>query len=176
MINNNTKVGFDAQNRPVVVYHKYDGNGNTQLFNARLENGAWVPHQTTNWDYRWDFGGGGTLIFEIEVEGVKVQSDGSLTQRYYHAQYGGWGAFRLNPDTLVAEEDIAPPLPYPAELDTVESTTLEMAARWQQDSGQTPDPDVRYLLRWETLPENRDMPRDPIPPPSMLRLYGFRSP
>lgn len=176
MINNNTKVGFDAENRPVVVYHKYDQAGNTQLFNARLENGEWVPHQTSDWDYRWDFGGGGTLIFEIEVEGVQVQSDGTLTQRYYHAEYGGWGAFRLDPLTLAAEASIAPPLPYPAELDTPESTTPGMVTRWQHDAGQGPDSAVRYMLRWETLPENRDMPRDPIPEPTLLRLYGFRTP
>src|SRR5690606_33935290 len=126
MINNNTKVGFDADNRPVVVYHKYDGEGSTQLYNARFENGAWVVHQTSDWDYRWDFGGGGTLVFEIEVEPLELLGDGTLIQRYYHAQYGGWGAFQLNPETLAAEADIEPPLPYPRELDTPESATPEM--------------------------------------------------
>jgi hypothetical protein len=39
------------------------------------------------------------------------------------------------------------------------------------DSGQSPDPRTRYLLRWETLPENRDQPRrGQLPPPTMLRL------
>lgn len=174
MINNNTKVGFDAQNRPVVVYHKYDGSGATQLYNARLENGAWVVHQTTDWDYRWDFGGNGTLVFEIEVEGVKATPDGTLTQRFYHAQYGGWGAYRLDPDTLRAVEEIAPPLPHPPELDEPESSTAGMIVRWQRDWADSGDGDVGYYLRWETLPSNRDMPRNPVPPPTELRLYGFR--
>lgn len=174
MINNNTKVGFDSQNRPIVVYHKYDENGFTQLYNARLENGQWVVHKTSDWDYRWDFGGGGTLVFEIEVEPATVQPDGTLTQRFYHAQYGGWGAFRLNEDTLAAEETIDPPLPYPRELDTVESATPGMVVRWQSDSGAGPDPDIVYMLRWETLESNRDEPRDTIPPPTQLKLYGFR--
>ena len=30
------------------------------------------------------------------------------------------------------------------------------------------------MLRWETLDSNRDMPRSPIPPPTRLRLYGFK--
>src|SRR5262249_39649324 len=46
MINNNTKVGFDSQNRPVIAYHKYDASGNTQLYNARFENGRWTTHVT----------------------------------------------------------------------------------------------------------------------------------
>lgn len=175
MINNNTKFGFDAENHPVIVYHKYDANGNTQLYNARFEDGAWVSHQTTNWDYRWDFGGEGTLVFEIEVEGIRVQADGSVTQRYYHANYGGWGALRLDPTTLAAIESIDPPLPYPEALDVPESTTAGMVTRWQADGGAGADASVVYMLRWETLESNRDMPRDTIPPPTRLRLYGFRA-
>jgi len=179
MINNNTKVGFDAQNRPIVAYHKYDADGNTQLYNARFEDGAWVSHRTTSWDYRWDFGGGGTLVFEIEVEPVVAAADGTLTQRYYHARApqaadnGGYGALRLNPETLEAEAEIDPPLPYPRELDTPESATPNMVTRWREDDGAPADPGVVYLLRWETLPSNRDEPRDTIPPPTMLRVYGF---
>jgi hypothetical protein len=174
MINNNTKVGFDTEGRPVVVYHKYDASGATQLFNARLENGAWVAHQTTDWDYRWDFGGEGTLVFEIEVEGVHSQADGTLTQRYYHAQYGGWGALRLDPDTLEAVAEIEPPLPYPRELDESESQTAGMVVRWQSDWADDDSSELRYLLRWETLPSNRDLPRNPVPAPTELRLYAFR--
>ncbi len=174
MINNNTKVGFDTQNRPIIAYHKYDQNGKTQLYNARFENGSWVVHQTSQWDYRWDFGGGGTLVFEIEVEPVEVQPGGTLTQNFYHSQYGGLGAFRLNPTTLAAEATIPQPVPYPSELARVESSTAEMEVRFRKDDGASPDPTILYMLRWETLPSNRDMPRSTIPPPTKLRLYGFR--
>jgi hypothetical protein len=174
MINNNTKVGFDAQMRPIVAYHKFDQAGNTQLYNARFENGAWVVHQTSDWSYRWDFGGGGTLVFEIEVQPVELQQNGMLTQNYYHSQYGGLGAFRLNPTTLAAEATIPQPVPYPAELADVESPTAMMEVRWRKDAGNGPDTGIVYLLRWETLPSNRDMPRSPIPPATKLRLYGFR--
>ena len=123
MINNNTKVGFDSQNRPVVAYHKFDAAGNTQLFNARVEGGRWVTHQTSNWNYRWNFGGGGTLIFQIQLDGVKVEPDGTLVQVWYHMQYGGWNAFRLDETTLASVATIGRTLPYPVALDTVESTT-----------------------------------------------------
>lgn len=172
LINNNTKVGFDAEQRPVIVYHKYDNNGKTQLFNARVEDRAWVVHQTSNWDYRWEFGGEGTLVFEIEVEGVVVQPDGRLTQTFYHSQYGGWGAFELDPVTLEAVRTIEPPLPYPPELDRPESNTAGMKVRWAKDWSHTTS-DYTYMLRWETLDSNRDMPRSPVPPATTLRLYGF---
>lgn len=177
LINNNTKVGFDAEGRAVIVYHKYDANGKTQLYNARVEAGKWVVHQTSEWDYRWDFGGEGTLVFELEVEGVKVQADGRLTQTFYHAQYGGWGAFELDPETLRAVRTIDPPLPYPKELDQVESSTEGMRVRWAHEWARSSADSVpnayTYLLRWETLDSNRDMPRSPVPEPTTLRLYGF---
>ena len=174
MINNNTKVGFDAQNRPIVAYHKFDSAGNTQLYNARFENGKWVPHKTSSWNYRWAFSGQGTLVFEIEVEPVTVDAAGNLTQRWYHAQYGGWNAFALDPTTLAATAMLGRSLPYPVSLETVESTTAGMHVRWADDSGAGPDPSIIYMLRWETLDSNRDMPRTPIPPATHLRLYGFR--
>lgn len=174
MINNNTKVGFDSQRRPVVAYHKFDAAGNTQLYNARYEDGRWVVYETTDWSYRWDFGGQGTLVFQIELEGVRVRADGALVQDYYHARNGGRGTLRLDETTLRAIETLPPDTPYPRALDTPQSTTEGMIVRWAKDAGTGADPSVRYMLRWETLPSNQDMPRATIPPPTRLRVYGFR--
>lgn len=181
MINNNTKVGFDPDNRAVITYHKFDSPGGaTQLYNARFENGAWVVHQTTHrWGYRWAFQGGGTLIFPIEFEGVRTLRDGTLVQRYFHAyelnvdRKVGWGTFLIDPETLEAVEVIEQPLPYPRELDPPESPFVGMASRWAADMGISPDPDIFYMARWETLDSNRDQPREIIPPPTMLRVYAF---
>jgi hypothetical protein len=174
MINNNTKVGFDSMNRPVVAYHKYDGSGNTQLYNARVEGGRWVTRQASSWNTRWNFGGGGTLVFEILLEGVRVASNGSLIQVWYNQRQGGWSAFRLDDTTLVSQATLGRTLPYPVELERVESTTTGMGVRWASDTGAGPDATVIYMLRWETLPENMDQPRPTTPPPTRLRLYGFR--
>jgi hypothetical protein len=65
-------------------------------------------------------------------------------------------------------------------LDTPESTYKDpptqqgMVVRWQQDCGSGPDPNIKYMLRWETLPSNNDQARTNIPPATKLRLYGFR--
>ncbi len=32
MINNNTKIGFDSEDRVIISYHKFDHEGNTQLY------------------------------------------------------------------------------------------------------------------------------------------------
>ena len=46
--------------------------------------------------------------------------------------------------------------------DTPESTTPGMVVRWAQDAGKGPDSNVLYMLRWETLESNADMPRATI--------------
>ena len=47
-----------------------------------------------------------------------------------------------------------------------------MGVRWRGDSGEAPQEETWYMLRWETLGANRDRPREePWPPPSMLRVY-----
>lgn len=172
MINNNTKIGFDAQQRVVLSYHKNDAAG-TQLFNARREGNSWALHKTSSWQTTWAFGGQGTLEFDIVVEPVAVQSNGDLVQKWYHAQYGGWGAFRLDPNTLAAQAQIPPPLPYPSALDTPTSSTPGMVVQWAEDSGTSPDANKKYLLRWETLPSNRDQCPATAPGPEPLRLYGI---
>lgn len=177
MVNGNTKIGFDAQVRPVISYHKFDAQGKTQLYNARREAGGWRIYQTSDWDYRWEFQGGGTIRFEIGFGPVVRRPDGSLTQTWQHVKHGS-GNWKLDPQTLKPTGK-APPRSsgLPKGFSRVESAWPGMEVRTAADLSPGDDMEVRYLLRWETLPSNRDRPRpEPFPPPSMLRLYDFRGP
>jgi hypothetical protein len=174
IINGNVHLGFDAQKRPIVSYHKYDEKGNTQLYNARMEGGQWKVYQTSDWDYRWDFGGGGTLIFEVGLGPVQLEADGTLTQYYRNKKHGS-GTWILDPQTLkpIGKKAAAPGLP--SALTTLESNWPNIEVRRSADSGKSGDANVRYMLRWETLPSNRDRPHPaPWPPASTLRLYKLR--
>jgi hypothetical protein len=171
MINGNTKVGFDTRGRPILSYHKFDAQGKTQLYNARREADGWTIYQTSDWDYRWAFQGGGTIRFEIGLGPVTVEPGGSLIQAYRHAKHGS-GRWKLDEKTLQPTGP-APPRPrLPAQLRKLQSDRPGMGVRTASDLGESGEAGARYLLRWETLPSNRDRPRpgDP-PPPSMLRLY-----
>ena len=170
-VNGNTTIGFDLENRPVISYHKFDAQGKTQLYNARREAAGWKVYQTSDWDYRWEFHGGGTIHFEIGFGPVRVEADGTLAQTYHHVKYGS-GTWKLDPQTLKPIGRLSGRHPLPKAISRVESTWPEMSVRTAGDSGASGQPGVRYLLRWETLPPNRDKPRPaPFPPPSTLRLY-----
>ena len=67
MINNNTVAGFDARGRVLIVFHKFDAAGDTQLFVARREAKGWRIVQASAWKgFRWDFGGTGSLDFSVD--------------------------------------------------------------------------------------------------------------
>ena len=178
LINPCQGIGFDTQGRVIVTYTKYDADGNTQLMNARLENGAWRVIQTSDWNYRWNFSGGGTIIGEISVGPVETQG-GALAQSYSHAKLGG-GRWSLDEATLKPTGKTASRVQFPKETGRNEHDMPGMAVRRASDwaanpeTGLSPDGFV-YRACWESLPANRDKPQPGgIPPPSRLRVYKMR--
>lgn len=174
MINMNFNIGFDAQNRVILSYHKYDEKGFSQIYNARREDGRWNIVQTSAWDWRWDFTGGGCVPCEVGGDAISPTADGFLAQGYRNREKGR-GVWKLDPATL-----------KPVGTITVERD--KMPPDWGKVQGSFPGLQVKsarneahdgsgviYLLRWETLPVNRDRPRpEPWPEPSPLTLWELR--
>jgi hypothetical protein len=178
LINPCQALGFDAQGRVVVTYTRYDAAGNLQLMNARCEGGAWKVVQTSDWNYRWAFSGGGTIIAEVGVGPVSVES-GALVQSYSHAKLGG-GRWRLDEATLKPVGKAAGGIRWPKEVGRVEHALPGMGLRHASDlaadsaTGASCDGYV-YRACWESLPANRDRPQPGgVPPPSRLRVYRLR--
>ncbi|MDZ7616418.1 MAG: BNR-4 repeat-containing protein, partial [Patescibacteria group bacterium] len=176
LINGNTYIGFDTQGRVIVTYHKHDANGHTQIYNARREADGWRIYQATDWQYRWEFEGGGSIHFEIGVAPVEVAPDGTLEQSYRHAKYGS-GRWRLDEATLRPVDPAPRRRLQPGEIGRLRSDFPGMQVRRAADQGQSGDATIEYLLRWETLAANRDRPREgDLPSPSSLRLYKLVTP
>ncbi len=174
LINMTQSLGFDDQKRVVISYHKHDENGYTQAYCARLENGKWVFYKVSDWTYRWEFGGGGSIGAEIRLGGVKPEADGGLSMSYWHIKEGQ-GIWKLHPQTLQVIGTYPPPdNEIPDELEQVTSGYPGMTVNLSGARGKGIRPEEQYVLRWETLDRNRDRPREKIPPPSELRLYILR--
>jgi hypothetical protein len=109
-----------------------------------------------------------------------------LTQSYSHVQYGS-GIWQLNEATLQPESNLGSSL-WPAGLEQPRRTgmtvhwlksmgLISMAGTFLNSTSTPPkDPSTVYALRWETMPENQDQPRTPIPAPTPLVLYTFKDP
>ncbi|MFC4556292.1 BNR repeat-containing protein [Georgenia faecalis] len=180
MINNNAQVGFDADGAPVVAYHKYDEEGNTQVYVARPDDSAagWENVQVSDWTGAWDFSQPGTLVFQVEIYWApEVLPDGNL--RLDVTCRGEARTFILDGETLEPIEEIATPATEPAAVSELRSDYVhpvpgeggtDMQVNLNDDSGAAgsfhardlvpdADEDLRYLLRWESLGENQDRPR-----------------
>ena len=175
LINGCCRLGFDSRKRPVVSYHKYDEKGNSQIYCARFEGDAWRVRRVSDWEgYRWSFGGGGSIPFEIRVGGVEPLDDGRLALSYRNKL--GSGTWALDEETL----EVLGPAPegrkrkprVATSYHEMESDFLGMSKKRAGDLGSSGSAGVRYELSWETLGRNRDRPRKPpYPEPSMLRVY-----
>ncbi len=170
MINESTVVGFDGSGRVIVSYHKFDASGFTQIYNARNENGTWAIYQTSNWDYRWYFSGGGTIENEIDLGPVTVGADGQLLQGYKHPRHGQ-GVWVLDEATLKPVTTFLGGTQLLGVSAVPQTKFSGMAVRWKADTGATPPEGPQFFLRWEAQPVNRDRERKTIPPPTSLKLY-----
>jgi hypothetical protein len=170
LLNGTQAVGFDADGRVVISYLKYDGAGNTQMYFARFEGGRWVSRQATQWSYRWDFHGGGSLGTQIHI-GPLQSSDGKLAVAIDHKVYGA-GVWEVDPATLklTGQPKLAPSTVHGLEEDEQVSAT-KLFDRTAEDAGVARGDGVRYTLHWQTLGEYRDHPRPGgAPAPAMLTL------
>lgn len=174
IINGCTKLGFDSLKRPIISYHKFDADGNTQIYNARCEDGVWKTYQATHWDYRWEFSGGGSIRNEIGLSGVSIAGKGTLKQTYTHVKIGA-GGLLLDEATLAPLGPYKEPAGEPKEMSVVRSAFPGMQIRRAADLGESGQPGVMYVMQWETLGANRDKPREgPLPEPASLRVLKIR--
>ncbi len=167
LMNMTFQLGFDQENRPVAVYHRYDAEGRSQIYAARPAGTVWEIHQLTNWKFRWAFGGLGSVPAEVILGEPRLTPQGVLL-----IDFDSWavGAGRLQVDAKTLNP--LPALPsgpksLPAELHVPESHYPNMEVQTLVSHDQR----KLYVLRWETLPRNRDEPRAAVPPASELRVY-----
>lgn len=172
ILNGMTKIGFDAQSRVLISYHKYDKDMNTQIYLARLENnGKWKIKQVSDWEGRWTVSGKGSLNAQVNVSAVSVLPGGRLRLDF---------ACSGTPQrTWILNEGLKPI----AEVNTprqpnefrVRSEFPGMRTKLANDLGFSGSETVRYVLKWETLPPNQDKPRDPpLPEAVPLEVYELR--
>ena len=165
MFNPGIRLGFDSKGRPVIGYHKYDRNGNNQLYITRYENGAWKRSQLTDWDYRWPIEGYGSMPTELEISRPYALGKGKIAFGYAHSREGR-GEVVVNEKTLRATGTRPAPATLPEACTRLVSDFPGMEVRTLRRGD--------WLLKWESLQANKDRRPDVVPPPSELILYKIR--
>ncbi|WP_439484007.1 BNR repeat-containing protein [Cyclobacterium plantarum] len=167
IINLAAKLCLDENQHALMAYHKYDEAGNLQFYVARAKDGEWISRQVTDWNYRWEFSGRGSIDFEVRVGAFERREDGNYELGYHHVEYGE-GTILLDKD-LNPIGEVLKPESYISGLEP-EGDFPGLAVRSASDRGHAENGKT-YLLKWETLPRNRDRPHpEPHPGPSQLYL------
>jgi len=163
---------FDQNGKPLMAYHKYDPSGNLQFYVAWLNGNKWENKKITDWKYRWEFSGGGSINTEVSIGNFKNRGDGFYELGYSHIKYGN-GTFLLNSAFEICGQVRKPA--SPAQLSKLEGTFKGLQVRTSSDLGESENAKIRYLLKWETQPANRDKPwPEPWPEASQLYLYKLK--
>ena len=188
IINGGNRLGFDSRSRPVIAYHKYDAEGDTQIYLARFESDAWRIQQISDWaGYRWEFSGGGSIPFEVRLGTVSCVADGLRVSCTYGRGQASW---TLNESTLkpVSEADrtAEPPrqsrplMPGRAKAGrglAAKPSHPGLVVRSAGDNGagnNGAEVGQHFRLQWYSLGPNRDRPRPgPPPPPTMLQVLKY---
>lgn len=168
LINMSYLLGFDAQKRPVIAYHRYDAQNHSQAYLARPNpTGPWTQSPLSTWTFKWAFSGGGSIASEVNL-GRPQLTDPHTFSIDYSTKAAGSGRWTVDADTLKPLAQLPPaPSTLPSTLRRIQSSTPGMEVQSAHSSADG----RRWLLRWETLGRNRDKPRDFTPPPTELRLY-----
>jgi hypothetical protein len=168
IINLAAELCLDKKNKPVFAYHKYGPQGNLQFYIAHLKGEKWIYKQITDWDYRWEFSGTGSIKSEVRLKNFRKREDGFYELSYWHIKYGN-GTLLLN-QKFNNVGKVLKPEPLSDQL-KLEGDFPGLKVRTSNDIGESEE-GVRYILKWETLSANRDDPRPkPWPDPSQLYLY-----
>lgn len=173
LLNIGIEIGFAANDQALIAYHKYDSFGNTQIFIARFEDELWKSRRITDWDYRWDFKGMGTIKNELLLDVPFVdRNTRELIVGFHHIKYGD-GQILLNTEDMVPLSTRLYETNYPVFVDSIQSDFPDMLVNKHNDKGNYCG-DKKYMLRWETLPPNRDNSREgEEPKPGRLELIEY---
>jgi hypothetical protein len=163
MINNNTVIGFDAEGRVMITYHKFDAHGFTQIFVARREPKRWNIRQISDWrGFRWDFRGRGSLHSRLFVEGAVPESKDRL--RVSVIRDGTPLDLLIDAHSIALIEE-RPGSTLSNRLRTVLPVPPGMQLNTVEDSGGS-----GFAIAWATRPPQRDLPGEHIPEPTTLHL------
>ena len=164
----------DEQWEPFIGYHKYDTDGNTNIFLATVKGKEkeqeiekpenWKIIRLTNWSWRWNFAGRGSIPFLLDIYKAG-QDTGGLNIRFGRKIKRGLFSLSRMRDFIVSYNDVTGDISE-KEYAQVNPEILKpknrgMLLHLEEDrnaimKGSGKDGEVKMILRYETVFPARD--------------------
>lgn len=167
LINMSQNIGFDAKRRPLITWHRYDEKGFSQAWIARPEGNKWYKKQISDWKFRWEFSGMGSIPPDIIISAPYLKENYICVD--FKLSSGESGTWLLDQETLNVSKTYSrsvSPLPERFYL-PYEALAPEAKVQVIPELYKLPP---KYFLRWEALPIQRDIPSAKKIRPGMLTL------
>lgn len=179
-------IGHDGRNRPVITYHLYAPCGNSAIYAARFDDGAWKRVAAHVWDFRWEFAERGSIQAALGSGAVRPAGKGRLELRVWSEQNGSRRVVldeaTLEPLASNEDAEMASPARSTSWRNARSKPEIDfplrpMRVQWLPDHGRCGGPDIHYVVRWEAGPTNQgDSPvPEPWPDAAPLRVFEVRS-
>lgn len=172
MHNGKFDVVFTKKGEPIPLYIKYDEKGMTQLYAAKYHNNKWDIKQISNWNFRWEFIGGGDKMDKGASFNQGGYNQDSLLLIYWQTQENKNGIFALDLEAFEKVETFSVnPNRQKTSLNFDKLLTnpdTEVRITKTTNSGNVPPPE--HYLKWEAMPKSHGrhapetIPDGPISP------------
>ncbi|EKY3917430.1 BNR repeat-containing protein [Enterobacter hormaechei] len=170
LINMSQNIGFDNAGNVLITWHRYDENGNSQAWIARPEGERWIIKKLSDWNFRWDFKGMGSIPPEVIIS--SPYHNGShivVTFALHNGISGEWWIDDKDLTLINTCYGEVKPLPekyYIAEQCIDPSAEVQILPELYQTQ-------PTHFLRWEALPIQRDIATEQHVVPSTLCLMSI---
>lgn len=170
LLNGRHPIGFDAENRVLVTYQKYDENNLSQVYIARRDPNGWLVKKVSSWtDLRVDLDKSGALDLPLlNNDPAYLNEDGQIVVPA--TLRGTLWEWTLDPSDLSVTSSKTRNAGFPDAV-TAYDADNDIPQRVIPLMVDQSTPSSEYYLSWEALQPNRDQARENIPPASTLRVH-----
>lgn len=173
LINMSQNLGFDSQGRVLITWHRYDSSGCSQAWIARPEGDHWLIRQMSDWNFRWNFKGMGSIPPEVIISAARPENGQLIVS--FQLSDGRSGQWHLQEENLaVTETRLLAVNPLPETFYQCRQTFSRQGEVQVVPELYRPYP--RHFLRWEALPIHRDLASGQQVLPGQLSVISLISP
>ncbi|MEX0332011.1 MAG: BNR repeat-containing protein [Puniceicoccaceae bacterium] len=153
MHNGRYKIILTREDEPVVGYIKYDEVGLTQFYMARHDGSEWQSRKISDWDFRWEFfGGGDGMSSGGSFRFAGLSEEGHIVVDW-STEVGQSGRYVINPKTL---EPAAGPVRFHPQMPVSIQDRLTdrpgLSVRMVPGTVHGDPAGSSYILKWESGP------------------------